>query len=44
MGSAQPREELFEIKSSGTSLETENTAVGIRRADHAAPFIRKSWH
>jgi hypothetical protein len=24
--------------------ETENTAVGIRHADHVAPSIRKSWH
>jgi hypothetical protein len=24
-------------------VETENTAVGIRHADHVAPFIRKSW-
>jgi hypothetical protein len=23
-------------------LETENTAVGICRADHATPYIRKS--
>jgi hypothetical protein len=23
--------------------KTENTAVGIRHADHVAPFIRKSW-
>jgi hypothetical protein len=23
--------------------ETENTAVGIRHADHVAPSIRKSW-
>jgi hypothetical protein len=23
---------------------TENTAVGIRHADHVAPSIRKSWH
>jgi hypothetical protein len=22
----------------------ENTAVGIRHADHVAPSIRKSWH
>jgi hypothetical protein len=22
----------------------ENTAIGIRHADHVAPFIRKSWH
>jgi hypothetical protein len=28
-------------KSSGCGLETENTAVGIRRADHVAPSIRK---
>jgi hypothetical protein len=27
-----------------TGLETENTAVGIRYADHVAPSIRKSWH
>jgi hypothetical protein len=25
-------------------LETENTAVGIRRADHAALSIRKGWY
>jgi hypothetical protein len=32
-------------KSSGSDLEkTENTAVGIRRADHAAPSISKSWY
>jgi hypothetical protein len=24
--------------------KTENTAVGIRLADHVAPAIRKSWH
>jgi hypothetical protein len=24
--------------------KTENTAVGIRNADHVAPSIRKSWH
>jgi hypothetical protein len=23
--------------------KSENTAVGIRHADHVAPFIRKSW-
>jgi hypothetical protein len=34
-------EELFERKSSGSGLETENTAVGIRRPDHMAPSIRK---
>jgi hypothetical protein len=25
------------------SLEIENTAVGIRHADHVAPSIHKSW-
>jgi hypothetical protein len=34
-------EELLERKSSGSGLETENTAVGIRHADHVAPSIRK---
>jgi hypothetical protein len=24
--------------------KTENTAVGIRCADHATPSLRKSWH
>jgi hypothetical protein len=24
--------------------KSENTAVGIRHADHVAPSIRKSWH
>jgi hypothetical protein len=35
-----------EMKSLGTraGLETENTAIGIRRADHVTHFIRKSWH
>jgi hypothetical protein len=36
-------EELLERKN-GSGLETENTAVGIRHADHVAPSIRKSWH
>jgi hypothetical protein len=36
-------EELLGRKSSGSCLQTENTAVGIRHADHVAPFIRKSW-
>jgi hypothetical protein len=26
-----------------TTEETENTAVGIRHADHVTPCIRKSW-
>jgi hypothetical protein len=37
-------EELLGRKSSGSCLETENTAVGIRHADHVAPSIRKIWH
>jgi hypothetical protein len=27
-----------------TGLQAENTAVGIRHADHVASSIRKSWH
>jgi hypothetical protein len=27
-----------------TVEKAENTAVGIRHADHVAPSIRKSWH
>jgi hypothetical protein len=37
-------EELLGRNSSGSGLETENTAVGIRHADHVAPSIRKSWN
>jgi hypothetical protein len=37
-------EGLLERKSSGSGLEIENKAVGIRRADHVAPYIHKSWH
>jgi hypothetical protein len=37
-------EELLGWKNSGSCLETEITAVGIRHADHVAPSIRKSWH
>jgi hypothetical protein len=37
-------EELLGRKGSGSGLETENTAVGIRHADHVAPSIHKSWH
>jgi hypothetical protein len=37
-------EELLERKSSGSGLECrENTAVGIRHADHVAPSSRSSW-
>jgi hypothetical protein len=31
-------------KNSGSGLETENTAVGIRCADNATPSICKNWH
>jgi hypothetical protein len=36
-------EELLDSKGSGSYLETENTAVGIRLADHVAHSISKSW-
>jgi hypothetical protein len=36
-------EKLLGRKSSGSGLETENKAVGIRRADHEASSIGKSW-
>jgi hypothetical protein len=36
-------EELLDKKVAAPISKTENTAVGIRRADHVAPFIRKSW-
>jgi hypothetical protein len=34
-------EELLGRNSSGSSLEIENTAVGIRRAEHATLFFLK---
>jgi hypothetical protein len=37
-------EELLDRKSSGSGLETEITAVGIRRTNHATPSFLKSWH
>jgi hypothetical protein len=38
-------EELLEWKSNGSvSRNPRLTAIGIRCADHATPFIRKSWH
>jgi hypothetical protein len=36
-------EELRGRESSSSSLETENTAIGICHADHMAPSIHKSW-
>jgi hypothetical protein len=37
-------EELLWRNSSGSCLKSEDTAVGIRCADHVVPSIRKSWH
>jgi hypothetical protein len=34
-------EELLKV--AAPVYKTENTAVGIRHADHVAPSIRKSW-
>jgi hypothetical protein len=36
-------EELLDRKVAAPVCKTENTAVGIRHADHVAPSIRKSW-
>jgi hypothetical protein len=36
-------EELLNRKVAAPVYKTENTAVGIRHADHVAPCIRKSW-
>jgi hypothetical protein len=36
-------EELLDRKVAAPDHKTENTAVGIRHADHVAPSIRKSW-
>jgi hypothetical protein len=36
-------EELFDRKVAAPVQKTKNTTVGIRRADHVAPSIRKSW-
>jgi hypothetical protein len=36
-------EELLNRKVAASVYKTENTAVGIRHADHVAPSIRKSW-
>jgi hypothetical protein len=37
-------EELLGRNSSCSGLQTENTVVGIRSADHVSPSISKSWH
>jgi hypothetical protein len=37
-------EELLDRKLAAPVYKTENTAVGIRHADHVTPSIRKSWH
>jgi hypothetical protein len=36
-------EELLDRKVAAPVYKTENTAVGIRRADPVAPSILKSW-
>jgi hypothetical protein len=36
-------EELLDRKVAAPVEKTENTDVGIRHADHVAPFVRKSW-
>jgi hypothetical protein len=36
-------EELLDRKVAAPVYKIENTAVGIRHADHMAPSIRKSW-
>jgi hypothetical protein len=36
-------EELLDRKVAAPVWKAENTAVGIRHADHVAPSIRKSW-
>jgi hypothetical protein len=36
-------EELLDRKVAAPVYKTENTAVGIRHADHVAPTIHKTW-
>jgi hypothetical protein len=36
-------EKLLDRKVAAPVQKIENTAVGIRHADHVAPFTRKSW-
>jgi hypothetical protein len=40
---ASTTEELLDRKVAAPVYKTENTAVGIRHADHVSPSIRKSW-
>jgi hypothetical protein len=40
--STQPREDLLDRKLAAPVYKTENTAVGIRHANHVAPSIRKT--
>jgi hypothetical protein len=43
LGLVSTTEELLDRKVAASVYRTENTAVGIRQADHVAPSIRKSW-
>jgi hypothetical protein len=36
-------DELFDRQVAAPVYKTDNTAVGIRHADHVAPSSRKSW-
>jgi hypothetical protein len=44
LGLVSTTEELFDRKVASPVYKIENTAIGIRHADHVAPSIRKSWH
>jgi uncharacterized phosphosugar-binding protein len=37
-------EKLLGNKLEAPVYKSENTAVGIRHADHVSPSLRKSWH
>jgi hypothetical protein len=43
LGIVSTTEELFDGKVAAPVQKTENTAVGIRHADHVAPSIPTSW-
>jgi hypothetical protein len=43
LGLVSTTEELLDRKVASPVYKTKTTAVGIRHADHVAPFIRKSW-